>query len=225
MVNIVRLCELLPDRCPGCGTATANGFCGGCRSDLARVLAPCRRCGLCQPVRLCPLAEAPWPIAATVAPFEYVGPMRRHIQALKFGNRRGIGRALGELLAEHLSMQGGVPAVDAAVAVPLHRRRFLERGYNQSSEILKALSRELRLAMISVGVARRRATDAQAQLSARSRRENLRGAFAVDAHVADLRLAIVDDVITTGATVNACADALLAAGARSVVAWAVARSI
>lgn len=162
---------------------------------------------------------------AVVAPLEYRDPVNEHIQALKFAGRRQIGRALGEILVEAVRAIPQGRDVDAVVAVPLHRRRFLERGYNQATEIARPVAATLSVDLYVAGIRRRRATTAQAQLSASERRSNLRRAFRVTRDLSNLNIAIIDDVITTGATVNALARELKRAGASSVQAWAVARSI
>ena len=162
---------------------------------------------------------------AVVAPLEYRDPVDEHIQAFKFAGRRQIGRALGEILVETVRAAPQAQGVDAVIAVPLHRRRFLERGYNQAAEIARPVAATLRVDLYVAGIRRRRATTAQAQLSASERRSNLRRAFDVTRDLRDLHIAIIDDVITTGATVNALARELKRAGASTVQAWAVARSI
>lgn len=221
--KIVR--HLLSACCPACGAASASGFCTGCRDALARIERPCPDCGLPLPPTACPRHTAPWVVDAVVAPLEYAEPVDAHVQALKFAGRRHLGRALGEQLVEAVRAIPSSPSVDALVPVPLHRRRFLERGYNQAVEITRPVAAALRIDFYVAGIRRQRATTAQAKLSANARRANLRHAFRVTRDLRDLHIAVVDDVITTGATVNALARELKRAGAASVQAWAIARSI
>ena len=216
---------LLPSRCAGCGIASVSGFCGGCRADLARIRRPCQHCGLPLPAALCPRQTASWALDTVVAPLQYAEPLSEYVQALKFAGRRHLGRALGELLVAAVRASPAAGDVDAIVPVPLHRRRFIARGYNQAVEIAHPVAAALSIRLLIAGIRRKRATTAQAQLAATARRANLRRAFAVTRNLEGLHIAIVDDVITTGATVNALARELSLAGARSVQAWAIARSL
>lgn len=214
---------IVPGRCPACGLPAARGYCAACRGDFVPVTAACPRCGVARPERGCPLEGGRWHLAAVVAPFLYTEPLKSELRALKFAGRRGLGRGLGELLAERVLARS--QGVDAIVAVPLHRARFLARGYNQAVELARPVSAALRKPLLVRGVTRRRDTPAQARLTAPQRRANLRGAFAVSRALDGARLAIVDDVMTTGATANALALEILRAGAVSVEAWAVARAL
>lgn len=225
MVYSTLLARLLPTCCPGCGVRARSGFCAHCRAELVELAAPCRRCGLDLPTVECPLTTTRWQCARVLAPYAYAEPLQRHIQALKFGGRRNVGRILGELLLDHVVAQGLADEIDVLVAVPLHRHRLIERGYNQAIEIARPLAATLRLPLWIRGIERRRATAAQSQLSAGQRRANLRGAFTVSRSFSGLTVALVDDVLTTGATANALARELLRAGADTVHAWAVARSL
>jgi ComF family protein len=150
----------------------------------------------------------------------YAPPLDGYVLALKYGGARNLGRALGLLLAG--AVRGA--EVDALVPVPLHPKRLRERGYNQGVEIARPLSRALGLPLVLGGIERRGAQVRQTGQTAAERLRNVADAFAVRRNLAGRRIAIVDDVITTGATVNALAAALLAAGAASCVAWAVART-
>ncbi len=174
---------------------------------------------------MCPRRIGTWQLDAVVAPLEYAEPIDDYIQALKFAGRRALGRALAEPLVDAVRTRPAGEPVDAIVPVPLHRRRFLERGYNQAVEIARPVAAALGLDLYVAGIRRRRPTPAQTQLTARKRLANVRRAFSVNRKLTGLHVAIVDDVITTGATVNSLARELKRAGASSVHAWAVARSI
>lgn len=210
------------ERCPACDGPSAGGFCAVCAAELARVTDACARCGLSKPVRHCPLVQAKWHVAAVVAPFSYAPPLDHYLHALKYGGSRSLGRAFALLLAPALAAWRH--DVDALVAVPLHRSRLLERGYNQAQEIARTLGRELSLPTLGYGIARRAAAPAQTGQTARQRHASVAGVFRVERRLAGRRIAIVDDVVTTGATVNALAAALLAAGAERCFAVAVART-
>jgi ComF family protein len=216
------LAKLFVECCPACGGASDGGFCAVCAGDFIRVRDACARCGLARPVRQCPVAASGWNVDAVLAPYVYCPPLDHYVQALKYRGVRTLGRAFALLLAPAArTLQG---AVDALVAVPLHRARRCERGYNQAQEIARSLGRELGVPALERGIARRAATPSQTGQSATERRVGVAHAFRVDRAMAGLRLAIVDDVVTTGATVNALAAELRAAGAARCVVIAVART-
>ncbi len=213
------------DRCAGCGGSLppAAGLCGVCATELPRIGAACALCGLATPVAHCPRRGSAWHVTAVVAPLVYRPPVDFYLHALKYHNRRTLGRALALTLAPAFATARR--SVDALVAVPLHPARHRERGYNQAEELARTLAHELGLPLLRRGVERRVPTASQTMASAQERRANVANAFAVRGDVRGLRLAIVDDVITTGATINALAATLLAAGAAQCAAWAVARTL
>jgi ComF family protein len=165
----------------------------------------------------------------------YRGPLRQLILRLKFGHRERIGERLGALLAgvwvrnpRYLSLKSPV-----LVPVPLHPSRQRERGFNQSFAVARGLGRRLRAASpdgiqpVSSGLlVRARPTAPQTGLSIQKRRENVKGVFSVPdpRRVRDRDVVLIDDVMTTGATLSSCANALKSVGARAVLALAVARS-
>lgn len=216
---------ILPERCQRCGSAAGSGFCSACRAEFLRNEHACAVCG-CRPrpdsAAVCAAHPPQWRVARVVAPLLYAPPLERYLQALKYSGERALGRAFGQLLAEAAAQRRA--QVDALVSVPLHPRRLIERGYNQALEIARSTAAALHLPILRAGIARTRDTAPQALLERRDRRANLAGAFAVARRLDGRRLAIVDDVITTGATVNALATALLEAGAKHVEVWAVART-
>ena len=214
--------KLFGEVCPSCSQPTAAGFCAACVRDLPRVAAACRACGLAHDAGACPALDAGWRVERVLAPFAYAAPLDHYVRALKYHGARELGRALGLLLAKESRVEP--VAVDALVPVPLHPHRLRDRGYNQATEIARTLGEELALPILLGGIRRLREAGQQAGQSAGRRRANVAAAFAADRGLGGLALAIVDDVITTGATVNALAAALLAAGARRCEAWAVART-
>lgn len=213
---------LLPEICPSCREPSRRGFCATCAADFARVPNPCSRCGLPQPVASCPRASLAH-VARIVAPFVYCAPLAGHVLALKYGGARATGRALALAAAEHLRAERA--RVHALVAVPLHPRRLRERGYNQAVELATTLARALAVPLLAAGVRRVHWSQSQTQLDARARHASMARAFAATGRFDGLEIAIVDDVITTGATVDALARTLTAAGAARVDAWAVARTL
>jgi ComF family protein len=213
------------DHCAGCGGTLppAAGLCSVCAAELPRVAHACPLCGLATPAAHCPRRGTAWHVVAVVAPLVYRPPVDFYLHALKYRGRRPLGRALALALAPTFAAAAG--SVDALVAVPLHAARHRERGYNQAEELARTLANEFGLPLLRRAVERRVRTASQTMASAHERRANVANAFAGRGDGRGLRLAIVDDVITTGATVNALAAALLAAGAAHCAAWAVARTL
>lgn len=217
------MASLLPELCQGCRGPAEAGLCADCRSLVGRVGDPCDGCGLDRPVGRCPRPEQGWCIETVTAPFLYEAPLDVHIQAMKFRPSRAMGRALGLLLVEVLESRGLAEEVDALVPVPLHRRRLIERGFNQAYEIARPVAAATGLPLIIRGIHRYANTRPQSLLAAHERYRNMRGAFRIRRNLNGLKVAIVDDVITTGATVNALAGSLREAGAGEIHAWALAR--
>lgn len=213
-----------PERCPACLGPAENGLCSGCAAELRRIERPCPFCALPAPVPHCPRDMRTWHVARVLAPFVYTYPLDFHLQALKFAGNRTLGRALALRLAR-AAADAGPPAAELLVPVPLHPARLVERGYNQAVEVARPLAAELGLRMDSGAAVRSRGAVAQSRLHARARHANVVGAFRVRRRLDGCHVAVVDDVITTGATVNALAEALLEAGAARVDALAVARTV
>lgn len=196
----------------------------------------CVLCGQSIPHRpLCQgcLADLPWldpHVLPALAGFDqvwsalaYQYPVDRLIGEAKFGGRLATARALGELLA--LRMPKGTLRPDLVIPVPLHWRRQAERGYNQAEEIARGLCRQLDWRLAADNCQRQRATPAQVQLSAAERRMNLHAAFVARPLQPDLDILVVDDVLTTGATAEALAYTLRAAGAGRLGLWTVAHAL
>jgi ComF family protein len=158
---------------------------------------------------------------AVHASFVYAAPLDRLLPRFKFHRDLAAGALLSQLMAEAAA---GLPRPDALVPVPLHRARLRRRGYDQALELTRPLACALDLPLRDDLLRRVRATSAQSELDAVARRRNLRGAFALPpgAVVPD-HVVLVDDVMTTGATLHAAAAVLRQAGARRVEAWVCAR--
>ncbi len=156
----------------------------------------------------------------TIAGFIYRYPLDILVRRLKYGGALYLARPLAEGLVRALSQQ---KLPDVLLAMPLSQRRRRQRGYNQAHEIAVRLARHFKRPLLS-GVRRIRDTEAQAGLNFTQRRDNMAGAFDCATAVAGLKIAVVDDVMTSGATMDALAKALKAQGARHVSAWVVART-
>lgn len=227
---------LLPPHCLLCGARgeTARDLCAACLADLALNRIACARCALplAAPAALCGECLKNEPaFDAAFAPYLYGHPLDLLLTRLKFGHSLAAGRVLAELWSAALRSaltDGAIAALpDAIVPVPLHAARLRERGYNQALELAKPLAREFGIPLAPELLRRARATAAQSDLDAATRRKNLRGAFEVDARrVAPLptHIALLDDVMTTGATLRECARTLKRAGAARVDIWALARA-
>lgn len=160
-------------------------------------------------------------IDQAIARFEYRFPVDRLVQRFKYGGDLAVGRWLAERLAERVR---DAARPDLLAVPPLAAARLRERGFNQALEIARIVGRRLHVPVDPRAVERRRDTPPQARLDRRARAANLRGAFACGTDVRGRHVAIVDDVLTTGATADAIARVLKAAGAERVSAWAVARA-
>jgi ComF family protein len=213
-----------PPRCAACGEPVrAEPFCGICADALLPVPDGCARCGQPGPDDPCGACRASSP------PFEAVragglfgGPLADAIHALKYGGRPALSRPLGAWLASRLVL----PAGATVVSVPLGRARRIARGYDQASLLADALARSAGpgVRRLRGALRRTRETPPQVGRSRDERARNVAGAFAAARSVAGLELVLVDDVVTTGATAAAAAEALRLAGARSVVVVALARA-
>jgi ComF family protein len=155
------------------------------------------------------------------AAFRYAPPVDGLVHGAKYAGRLDWAALLGRQLAKRFAPHAA--SIDALVAVPSHRSRLRERGYNQSLELARPLAKRLNIPLRD-SIARIRATPPQTALSREERRKNMQRAFTATDDVAQLRLAVVDDVMTSGATAEAIARCLLKAGAKSVEIWVVARA-
>lgn len=220
-----------PASCLLCAArAPANkNLCPECERSLPRVEAACPRCaahGAVMGAEGAPCGECqkdPPAFVSTRAAFRYAAPVDRLIQNLKYHGRLELSRLLGEHLAACLRALND-PLPDAIVPVPLHASRLRERGYNQSLEIARFVARALELPLNWKDAQRIRATTPQTELPRDRRRGNVRGAFTAGPAFAGQRVAIVDDVMTSGHTADALADSLLRSGAVEVRVWVVARA-
>lgn len=157
-----------------------------------------------------------------VVPFRYAPPIDYLIRALKFDARFPCARLLGQLIAETLAQETERP--QSILPMPLHGERYRTRGYNQALEIARTVSRVLSVPMDPEFCARVLPTLPQTRLSGKERLSNVKKAFRIDAPLRAEHIAILDDVITTGATVGELAKTLRSAGARRIEVWAVARA-
>ncbi|HHO69436.1 MAG TPA: ComF family protein [Gammaproteobacteria bacterium] len=221
--------RLFPAACRLCRAPARDGLdlCRDCLDDLPWLPPGCPRCalpldaGAGTPCGAC--STRPPAYDGCIALFSYEFPVDHLVQQIKFGADLALARSLGILLLRRLR-ECGPPAPDRVVPVPLHPSRLSERGFNQARE----LARPLRAAGLRLDdrLCRRiRRTPAQAGLPADQRRRNLRGSFEVRGPVAGGHLLLVDDVMTTGATLEELARTLKRAGAARVEALVIARTL
>lgn len=154
----------------------------------------------------------------------FEGVVQDLIHLLKYQGKRSIAKRLGAVLADRLLSDSMVGRIDLLIPVPLHSSRERERGYNQSALIARAVGEHLGVPVEERVLQRVKNTQTQTQLSASERSANVAGAFRVRVPevVAGRRVALVDDVVTTGATADACAEALIATGASEILLLALA---
>ena len=212
----------LPQRCPGCGVPALPErlLCEACRAAIPRVsFALCAHC----------LARGREPAGCNAHPGRDVWPAWLYderaasvVHALKYEGRRGLAPGLAAELAR---VAPPAPRADLVMAVPLHSARRRERGYNQAGLLAEALAESIGVPWLEGAIERARDTRPQARLDPRSRRANVAGAFRVrnPGRLEGRTILLVDDVVTTGATFEACLEALGHAGARAsgvALAWA-----
>lgn len=221
---------LFPPRCALCNAPGHDDLdlCRGCRADLPWLHHCCAGCALplaADAHETCPRClRRPPPYAGAVSALRYEAPVDWLITRLKFHRQLSHARVLGALLAQCLG-DAQAPRPDRILPVPLHPARRAQRGFNQAAEIARVIGRRLDIRCETRLAWRTRDTPHQLALPARERRANVRGAFAAAAAAKGARIAIVDDVVTTGQTVAELTRALHRAGAQSVHVWSVARAL
>ncbi len=218
---------LFPRWCVGCGKE-GEFICPSCRRSLPRVMPPlCPRCGKPRPSGTLYPTCVSWQaqIDGIRSPFRFDGVMRQAIHQLKYRNLRALAEPLAKLLNDYLSINP-VPG-EVLVPVPLHQKRLRERGYNQSSLLAKELGKLTNLPVVDDCLIRQRHAPPQARSSTvEERRRNVAGAFVCRDHrLQDKQVLLIDDVATSGATLDAGAAALKAAGVTSVWGLVLAREI
>jgi ComF family protein len=214
---------LFPPRCGGC-QADGAVWCEACQASLEYVCPPtCDRCGEPHTIGLCTKCRAqPLQIESIHSVVIFQDKVRHALHRFKYERLAGLAEPLGDLLADGWRARN--LTADWLVPVPLHAARQRERGYNQSELLARRLSQRVNVPYFASALTRTRVTAVQMTLDAAQRKANVAGAFAADARLRGARVIVIDDVCTTGATLDACAAALLAMGAASVTGLTVART-
>ncbi|TXG86190.1 MAG: ComF family protein [Rhodocyclaceae bacterium] len=221
--------SLLPQDCLLCSAPSADDLlCTACRADLPLLPSPaCPRCAL-------PTAGGevcgrclrhPPHFDRLIAAFPYAFPIDRMLQQFKYGHQLALAGWFGKQLAMISTEEDGGLAADLIVPMPLHPRRMKERGFNQALEIARQLQVPGGARLATTLCERIRETAPQEGLSLLQRRRNLRNAFICREDLHGKRILLVDDVVTTGASINECARTLRLHGAAAVTVLAVARTL
>ena len=207
---------LYPPRCLGCGASLPDEARPLCHRCLPRLERPEPAHLNALPAHL-PAANTAFDSLFALWLFDADGVVQRVQHVLKYGNRPHVGTALGQLMGAAYRADGGT-LPDLVLPIPLHRARFYERGYNQSAMLARGVGRALDAPVSEALLIRRRATRSQTNLSRRSRWDNVVGAFALvtPEAVAGRRVLLIDDVLTTGATLAAAATVLEQANTASI---------
>ncbi|MEC5343812.1 DNA utilization protein GntX [Brenneria populi] len=212
-----------------------HGICSCCQRHLPPPPQCCPRCGLpsgdpARPCGRCLQNPPPWQSLTFVS--DYIPPLNTLVKLFKFHGKTELAPVLArQLLLRWLAnyreraLQAPPPRPDRLVTVPLHRHRHWARGFNQTELLARPLAHWLECAYSPRTLRRLRRTRIQQRLSAEERRKNLRGAFACDARLTGQRVALLDDVVTTGSTAAEASRALLARGAASVQVWCLCRTL
>jgi ComF family protein len=219
-----------PGFCLVCGRKATGGrdLCSRCAAGLAHNHTPCRCCALplpetSQPGSCCGECQNHQrPYDKVTAPYLYEGEIRHLHRAFKFHRKLSAGRLLSDLLCDAIEARGET-TVQLLIPVPLHPSRVRQRGFNQAMEIARIASGRFGIPVDQSCIRRTAATAPQSGLTKRERIENIRGAFAMKRPVRAEQVAIIDDVMTTGMTIEQVARVLRLHGVRRIDAWVVAR--
>jgi len=218
---------VFPAHCFICNHAGHDSLdlCAACLQDLIPLEQSCSICSieLTTQQHICGRCLQSTPNFDRVeALYRYQGHAQFLIQQLKFHSKYCCAKIIGTLMASHLNLLNKAP--DALMAVPLHKKRMIERGFNQSELIAQHLHQQLNIPLLSSHVKRIRHTDNQSSLSANERRKNIHQAFSYRSAANINSVAIIDDVVTTGSTANELAKTLKKAGVKHVEVWVFARA-
>jgi len=230
---LVYKCTNINHSCLLCGEPAEQGYplCVACEQELPWLDEQCLRCALPLPMAGLTCAQCsrrPPAFDQVIAPWHYGFPLDTLISRFKHNSQWPLGRLMAEMLSLNLRhrFQEGLPRPDLLLPVPLARRRLRERGFNQAGMLGRWLSKALAIECDEQLLLRTRDTPAQQHLDARARRRNLHRAFtlASEAALEGKHVAVVDDVLTTGATAQAIAQLLRQAGAHRIDVYCLART-
>ncbi|MCV6604186.1 MAG: phosphoribosyltransferase family protein [Porticoccaceae bacterium] len=227
--TLQNLRQLAPNQCLLCRCPLSNPLplCMPCQKELPWLGSHCQHCAL--PLYSddkhcgeCLAKPPPW--RQCIAAFEYLPPVKQLISHYKQSANLAAGRVLANLLAKAVALNAEPPLPQLLLPVPMHWRGQLKRGFNQSYDLARMVAAQLGIAVSYRHLKKRHHTEAQHHLLRQQRQRNLRGQFSVTRPVAGQRIALVDDVVTTGSTARAIAALLQKEGAAQVDIWCVART-
>jgi ComF family protein len=225
----IHLSRLFPSQCLVCGaTANKHSLCADCQNELPANDYACRRCAEPLPEgcidNLCGRClKSPPAFDQVFSPYLYQPPLDRLITRFKFQADLGAGHILAKLLYQHIE-QNIQHYPQCLVPVPLHKTRLRQRGFNQAHEICRMLGSQLDIPVRNNICHRTRSTSSQSGLNEKHRRKNIRGAFSVASDPAYKHIAIIDDVMTTGNTVNELARVLRKSRVETIQVWSICRA-
>lgn len=225
---LARVSQRLPSRCAVCHAWPAQAVCEACVADFAQPVPRCRSCarpvlaGMVQ-CGACITEPPPWDVALAALPYAY--PWSRLVQEFKFEAHVGWANSFATLLRSAPWVEPALEACDLLIPMPLSRQRLSERGFNQCLELARALDARKTATHVLLRV---QDTPAQSSLPRAQRLTSVRHAFAVDpmhaAALRDKRIVLLDDVMTTGASLRAAASVLRHAGAAHITVVVLART-
>jgi len=227
----------IPSSCVLCNAGVKRNIslCHACEADLPIISHACKACGipLEETQSVCGQCLNSMPdVDYSISLFHYESPIDYLITKLKFSHKLSHAKILGSLLKHHLialnnNQQYSYP--EAIIPVPLHKKRLIKRGFNQSLEIAKELTQALKIPIHNNVVQRDKATRAQSELDLKQRKRNIKGCFKLinknEMMPVYSHIVIIDDVVTTGATTNELAKLLKQAGIKKVGVWSIARAV
>ena len=211
--------------CVLCGVASEADLCPACLDNLPKLPSPqCRICALpAAGSDICGACLAnPPAFDGIVTALSYAFPTDALIHSLKYQGNLAMASVLGELFSASVDI---MMLPDFIVPMPLHHTKLRERGFNQSMEIARSVSRHSRVALLSRACKRIKNTPSQTGLPWKEREKNIKNAFVCEADFTGKHVAILDDVLTTGATVNELAKVIRKRGAAQVTGWIIARTL
>jgi ComF family protein len=220
---------LFPSQCPLCQVPSDNHnhnpICSGCWATIKRYEGPsCSVCGLptvSEYTGLCAECLSKTPPFSKISCYGiYDGALKESIHLLKFNGIKRLAKPLSDMLVKMTADD-----FDAIVPVPLHISKLREREFNQTALLSRHIAKTINKPLLTEALIKTRKTALQTAVDGKERRSNLRGAFSVSQDVSGMKLTLVDDVITTGATVRECAATLKQAGAQEIRVVALARSM
>jgi len=204
------------------------GFCNGCLQSLPwHNAAKCPQCGLLTDGLICgSCLDSPPSFDATHALFRYDYPLDRLLQHYKYKESLHLADTFSTLFINRLLDTGHInSSIDLIIPMPMHHERLKQRGFNQALEIARLISKNRQIELDSTSCRRTRLTPPQASLPLKERIKNIRGVFECNKNLQELHIALIDDVMTTGASLNELAKTLKQAGAAHVECWVIARTL